>query len=111
MKINRYTLKPNITESDLLSRGFNKGGSWIYDGCEIYRFIPLNDSIELNIGFDGSKEWNDIDNILVLDDDFGQPYTPFYRYYDEDINDYEFLENVVKRYNEVMDNLDFLERV
>ena len=67
----------------------------------------------MNIAFpEDISKWNDFDYVLVLDEDFGQPYTPFYNHYEDedDSNYFEFLRNVVEAYNAKMDSLSFLER-
>jgi len=112
IRINRYKMKPDTTDAILMSAGFRDGGSWIKDDCKLFKSISLVGEIELNIGFISTEGWNDFDYVLVFDDDFGQPYTAFYGYnYGKEIGDFRFLQKVIRRYNEEMDKLDFLEKV
>ena len=72
----------------------------------------LYDSIEVSIAFPVDlSQWNDFDFVIVLDDNFGQPFTPFYHYMDGEIELYPFLENVVNAYNDFMNAQPYLERV
>ena len=117
-EIRRFRLKENITADDIRKAvGLREGGSWIQEDCKQFLCVNLVDSMELNIGFpDDLSQWNDWDHILVLDDDFCQPYTPFYTYWN-DVKENgratrtypDFLRNVIDRYNEEMGKLEFLE--
>lgn len=105
-KINTYKLKDGIVVEDLEKLGF-KEGSWlseykdiecmsksmlIHDDIRLYMIIRTNP-----IGF------NDFEDTLVLDDDFAQPYTPFYgNNYKNNVEGFPFLEKVIDRYNNVM---------
>lgn len=110
--MNRYKIKPTTTIEDIKSASFRDGGSWIDKDCTLFKTIPLIGEIELNVGFSTVDNWDDFKHVLVLDDDFGQPYTPFYGdNYGRQINDFTFLQKVIRRYNEEMDKLDFLERI
>ena len=56
--------------------------------------------------------WDDFNNILVLDEEFGQPYTPFYsENYKKDIKYFPVLEYCIRQYNDFLDSFDFLEEV
>ena len=56
--------------------------------------------------------WDDFNNILVLDEEFGQPYTPFYsENYKKDIKYFPVLESCIRQYNDFLDSFDFLEEV
>ena len=60
----------------------------------------------MNIAFpDDLSEWNDFDFVLVLDEEFGQPYTPFYGAKKH----FEFLDRVIKRYNAIMTSMTLFE--
>ena len=119
MRIKRFALKSGITMDDILkNKKVQDGGSYVQEDCKKILFLPLVESIELNIGFpEDLSEWNDYDYVLVLDEDFCQPYTPFYHYWDcsEKGEDYgyvfQFLNNVINRYNETMESMEFLEEV
>ena len=76
-------------------------------------FPDSHGDFTIYIGFpdfeEGLAEWDDFSFVLVLDDDFGRPYTPFYgKNYKKDIQDFPCLEFVIEKYNEFMDSFDFL---
>ena len=108
-KIKRFRLrgdcKPRSEKSDHLS--------WINRDSVSYARFTLCGDITLNIGFpDSPEKWNDFDFIIVLDEAFCQPYTPFYLYLNGEINNtFPFLEKVIIRYNEVMGQLPYLEEI
>jgi len=111
--MNRYKLRPGTTTEDIKQERFREGGSWINKNSVLCKSITLiEDSIVLDIGFHTAEDWNDFDYVLVLDDDFLQPYTPFYGdNYGKTIDNFEYLQRVIQRYNDEMDKLSFLERV
>lgn len=117
MKIKKFKLKDNITEKDLIALGFKNGGSWVKKDAELCLsvYFEYNDMFEysIHIAFSSNiNDWNDFDNILVLDEDFCQPYTPFYGdNYGKDVHDFPVLENVITRYNEVMSSLGIFEEI
>ena len=128
MKIKRYKLKPNVTKEQLEKYGYKDGGSWIFKGCKhfISKYFHINYlckytenkvrkcsfEFSVDIGFtDDINNWNDYDNIIVLDEDFCQPYTPFYTEFENNVTDFPCLEKTVETYNDYMDSLDFLEEV
>ena len=118
MKIKRYKLKRNITKEKLVALGFKSGGSWIKKDAELFLskcFLYKDTHFEYSIGIAFSSninDWNDFDNLLILDEDFCQPYTPFYGdNYGKDIIDFPTLENVITNYNNFMDSLGILEEV
>ena len=118
MKAKSYKLKYIPTKEQLIKLGARPGGIWINQNSDLYisitREFPdsCGDYI-IYIGFpdfeEGLVEWDDFNFVLVLDDDFGQPYTPFYgKNYKKDIQDFPCLECVIEKYNEFMDSFDFL---
>jgi hypothetical protein len=118
MKIKRFKLKDNITREDLIALGFRNGGSWIKKDAELFLercFEYKNTHFEFSVGIAFSSDindWNDFDNVLVMDEDFGQPYTPFYGdNYGKDIHGFPTLENTILKYNEFMSGLGILEEV
>lgn len=118
MKIKRYKLKRNITKDDLIALGFKNGGSWIKKDaelflCKIFNYRKTHFEYSINIAFASDiNNWNDFDNILILDEDFCQPYTPFYGdNYGKDIDNFPTLENVITNYNDLMDSLGIFEEV
>ena len=76
MKINRYKLKPNITTSDLIALNAREGGIWINKESKLFLskcfyYKPYEIEFSIGIAFkDNIHDWNDFDNILVLDEDF-----------------------------------------
>ena len=114
-QIKRFKLKDGITINDIRQecRIFREGGSWInhdsayFISCDVTPQNSRGSEISLEIGFpkDLSK-WDDFDFVLVLDEEFGQPYTPFYGDYNQP---FPFLAGVIHMYNEVMERFPFLE--
>lgn len=125
--INHYKLRDGVTlddiQKDIVNRKgksiephalFGVGGSWINERDA--HFISCqcgNEDISLNIGFPADLSlWNDFDDVLVMDENFAQPYDPFYIYMDreKDSKPFPFLLNVIGHYNRIMDSFSFLER-
>lgn len=102
--IKNYELQSNLTIEKLKMSGFLEGGFLKRVPNPKY-FInkPLTDSILLHIEIvvnpDNTLSFDDSNSIIVLDDDFCQPYYPFY----DDSIDSHFLNSVIIRYNTVMD--------
>ena len=118
MKAKSYKLKYIPTKEQLIKFGARPGGTWINQYSDLYisiaREFPgsCGDFI-ICIGFPdfekGLAEWDDFSFVLVLDDEFGQPYTPFYgKNYKKDIQNFPCLECVIEAYNKFMDSFDFL---
>lgn len=118
MKIKRFKLKDDVTKEDLLAVGCKDGGTWIrkdaklfLSRCFYYKETDFEFAIDIAFGPD-IHDWNDFDNILVMDEDFGQPYTPFYGdNYGKDIEGFPTLEYAILKYNEFMSGLDILEEI
>ena len=134
-KIKRYKLKPNTTKEQLISLGFHEGGTWVHKNAELVlsKYIHITNEVEyttkkgkrkkrkylseFNIGIvftDNINDWNDFDNVLVLDEDWCQPYYPFYHLQSGKIKDDEIpkvLPLFVTEYNKYMDSLEFLEEI
>jgi hypothetical protein len=113
LKINRYRLKDGITEDDISKYHLKPGGHHIAADAGVFIWTSIGPDISLDVGFpkDLSK-WDDFNYVTVFDEDFGQPYLPFYKYLDgtEANNVSPFLRRVIKNYNKVMDSYDFLEK-
>ena len=82
-EVKRYELVENITKEDLLKAGFKEGGwdSYILNPKVSYSCV-LYEDIELHIEISTSSKkikFNDYNNVLVFDDEIGQPYFPFYK--------------------------------
>ena len=104
-EIKRYELAPNITKEILLENGFKEGGSQsdipepkISYSCVLHGDIDLH--IEIHTPNDKKIEFDDFNNILIYDEEAGQPYFPFYN----DIQ-FKFLLKIINRYNKKMDQL------
>ena len=110
LKINRYKLKDGVTEQDLSKYRLRNGGSYIMADATTF----LSEKLIKDMCFPKNlHKWNDFDYILVLDEEFGQPYTPFYKFIDGETpgNISPFLRRVIVNYNRVMDSFDFLEKL
>lgn len=118
MKAKSYKLKYIPAKEQLIKLGARPGGTWINQHSDLYisitrEFPDSRGDFIICIGlpdFEKSlAEWDDFNFVLVLDDDFGQPYTPFYgKNYKKDIQNSPCLEFVIEKYNEFMDGFDFL---
>ena len=116
MKAKSYKLKYTPTEEQLIKElSARSGGSWIDKNSKLYisKFFELPEydfEFSIDICFkEDISDWNDFDNVLVLDEDFGQPYTPFYgKNYKKEISNHPCLEYCIEKYNEFMDSFDFL---
>ena len=103
--IKRYKLNENLTKEKLLKNGFKEGGflkeipypkyyyyKLLTDDIELH--IEINENIDKTLNFDDN-------NIVILDNNFCQPYYPFY----ENENGFLYLNKVIIEYNKCMDNL------
>lgn len=118
MTAKSYKLKYIPPKEQLIKLGARPGGTWINQYSDLYisitrEFPDSCGDFIICIGFPdfekGLAEWDDFSFVLVLDDDFGQPYTPFYgKNYKKDIQNFPCLEFVIEKYNEFMDGFDFL---
>ena len=118
MKIKRFKLKENITKEDLIALGFKDGGAWIKTDAELFLdkyfcFKKIDFEYSIGIAFSSNiNDWNDFDNVLILDEAFCQPYTPFYGdNYGKDIKNFPALENVISEYNKFMGSLGIFEEL
>ena len=115
MKAKSYKLKYTPTEEQLIEAGAKRGGIWIDEESVFYITkcfeLPKYDfEFSISIYFkDDIGDWNDFDNVLVLDEDFLQPYTPFYGdNYKKEVSNFPCIEYCIEKYNEFMDGFDFL---
>ena len=103
MERNHYELNPDVTVDKLKEAGFKDGG-WMSNIKEpkVSYMRPLIDEIELNIEINtDTLEFDENENIFILDDTFGQAYFPFYN----ENTDIEFALRVKRDYNKRMDAL------
>lgn len=115
MKAKSYKLKYTPTEEQLIEAGAKRGGIWIDEESVFYitkcfELSKYDFEFSISIYFkDDIGDWNDFDNVLVLDEDFLQPYTPFYgNNYKKEISNHPCLEYCIEKYNKFMDSFDFL---
>lgn len=104
--IKRYELISNITEDILIKNGFKKVELIEKKPNSIYHYYKLlTDDIELNIEINENRDksftFDDSENIIVLDNNFCQPYYPFY----ENEKGFPYLNQVIIEYNKAMDEL------
>lgn len=113
MKAKSYKLKYVPTVQQLRDAGFRPGGSWMHENA--FMFAERRFAYELSVSicfFPDLGVWDDFYNILVLDEEFGQPYTPFYsENYKKDIKYFPVLESCIRQYNDFLDSFDFLEEI
>ena len=81
--------------------------------CKIFEDRSIDFEYSINIAFSSNiNEWDDFYNILILDEEFLQPYTPFYGdNYGKEITNFPALEGVNKNYNKFMSSLGIFEEV
>lgn len=112
-KAKSYRLKDEITTECLLDAGF-KEGYWNYkDGECVSKRVHLMGDMELELFIKTNPmNFGDFENVIIMDSAFGQPYIPFYGdNYKKTIEGGDYLTEVIKKYNEVMDNLNIFEEV
>ena len=111
MNIKEYVLKEKISVNDLLQDGFNQA----FDNKnKYYKCFGLKNDINVMIEVKVINRNNKIEllDIWILDDDFGQPYLPFYRLQKGEIECNPFLQQIVEEYNHKMSNIKcFVEKV
>ena len=114
LQIERFQL---ISDYDWSNPNFQlrPGGTWIQPDCTCFieRIYCTKDAeIGIYIGFpDDMTKWNDYDYVCVLDEDFCQPYTPFYDLLDGKPIDFPFLSRIVDEYNNFMNCQPFLQKI
>ena len=116
MKIKRFKMKPDADISVLpwgrIPKIIYGKVSYVNEDsiCGYWDLLCHEISIIIAFPEDFSK-WNDIDYVLILDEDFCQPYGPFYHYMEGKIKLFPVLEEVIQKYNEFMSSLIFLEEI
>ena len=110
MRIRRYCLRDNADISDTEESPYL---SFIHNDAVRSVRKWLGNDIIVYVGFpEDLSKWNDFDYVLVLDDAFGQPYTPFYNCFGDTVTDpFPVLRNVINAYNEFMSSLPYLEEI
>ena len=105
--IKHYKLNENISIDFLKSLGFRDGGFFSeIENPKMNYYQRLDGDIEFHFEINTNTfEFNDFDNILILDDSFCQPYQPFY---DKQEKVFPYCAKIRKKYNELMD--DFIKK-
>lgn len=116
--VNKYRIKDNITKDNIVTELKEKhlpicdNGKYISQDAVFHTFATLAGSIEVEIAFPLKlSTWDSFDHVLVMDDDFGQPYDPFYEADENEERRFAFVLNVIGQYNRFMNSLSFLERI
>ena len=109
-KIARFKLKEDY---DFSSLKISAPATWINKDAIKCVHYNLADDVTLNIGFpEDLSEWDDFSYILVLDENFCQPYTPFYVAWCGEVkNLFRFLDLIIHNYNKKMRELPWLEEI
>lgn len=104
----KYKLNPSVCKEKLLESRF-KVGSWRHDDStdEWYsKCYPLCGEMDLTVHINmTTKKWDEFEDTDVIDDDFGQPYGPFYDCYCDGAPRFEFVDRVIEAYCKRMDAL------
>ena len=122
--INDYKKKDGVTAAEIKSELKAKRlpisvghCSYIHKDGLFSTHKMLDGEISVNICWPANlKTWDSFEHVLVMDEDFGQPYVPFYDL-DEKLNCNpnksvnKFALNIAGQYNKFMDSLGFLERI
>ena len=114
MKIKRFRLKSDVTLQKLKDSGLPSVHCTFIHPDAVLRDSKFNTfgSIDFDIGFpEDLSKWNDKDFVLVVDDDLGQPYTPFYNYLEGKARLFEYLQKVIIEYNKFMESRWYLEEI
>ena len=115
-RIKRFRLKPGSEALIQSQAKDDHDATYICEDVTRSLYVPVycqNWEFSINIGFpDDLSKWNDFDYVLVLDEDFLQPYTPFYNKLREPERPVTAFQNeFVDLYNETMSKFGFLEEI
>lgn len=107
-RVTEYKLNPSVCKEKLLENGF-KARSWRHgDSADEWysKCYSLCGEIDLTVHINmTTKKWDEFENTDVIDDDFGQPYGPFYDCYYSGAPRFEFVDRVIEAYCKRMDVL------
>ena len=116
--VNKYHIKDNITKEDIQQElkqrhlPIGQHGTYISKDSKFSTYKTLEKNIDVCIAFpEDLSKWDSFDHVLVLDDDFGQPYEPFYAADEDENRRFPFVFNIIGQYNKFMNSLSFLERI
>ena len=108
-KIKRFRLKPGETLWLLKPESF---WTFVHEDAVKGYFGEIADGITVNVAFpEDLTKWDDYNYILVVDEDSGQPYYPFYNYMEGKEKAFPFLAEVIKGYNRWMGSKPEFEEV
>lgn len=103
-----YQLNPDVSEEDLLRNHF-KVGSWRHaKSADAWysKSWPLHGEIDLTVSINmTTKRWDEFEDTDVIDDDFCQPYSPFYDCVYNGVRKFDFASRVIEAYCKRMDAL------
>ena len=96
-----YQLNPDVIEEDLLRNHF-KVGSWRHaQSAEAWysKSWPLHGEIDLTVHINmTTKQWDEFEDTDVIDDDFCQPYSPFYDCVYNGVQQFDLASRVIGAY-------------
>lgn len=117
LKIKRFKMKPaadiSVFPWGRIQKIINGPINYVNKNSFFGIWEDLCHEISVTIAFpEDLSEWNDIDYILVLDEQFGQPYIPFYYFMTGKIEEpWDKLKEIIEAYNEFMSSLTCLEEI
>ena len=117
MKIKRFKMKPDADISvfpwSKIPKIIHGKVSYVNEDSICGYWDLLCHEISVIIAFsEDLSRWNDFDYVLVLDEEFCQPYGPFYHFMSGEIKEpWNGLKEVIEAYNEFMSSLIFLEEI
>jgi len=115
-QIKRFKLKPGLEKWWLKNIPLLGDATWIHPKATRFLSYTLRincSDIDVDIGFpENLQEWNDFDFVVVIDEEFEQPYGPFYSKLDNpNWEGNDFLNELVAEYNNLLSSLPFLEEI
>jgi len=103
-----YKLNPSVCKEQLLENKF-RVGSWRHgDSADEWysKWWILQDEIGMTVHINiTTKQWDEFEDTDVIDEDFGQPYGPFYHCYYNGAQTFECVDRVIEAYHKRMDAL------
>ena len=103
-----YRLNPSVCKEELIKNHFATGSfRHVNSQDEWYsKWWPLHDEMELTVHINmTTKRWDEFEDTDVIDDDFGEPYNPFYECYYNGAKKFECVNRVIEAYHKRMDAL------
>ena len=114
--IKRFRLNQELGRKWLNEKVPPTNAAWIHQKatrCICYAVNLDEKEIYIDIRFPNDlSTWDDFEFIIVIDEDSGQPYTPFYAKLDSpNWEGDEFLNAFIRQYNNLLSDLPFLEEI